>query len=73
MCFVEPSHSEKFSLRLLLLQIKGVKNFEDLRSDDGITFDTFQKAANQLGLMDDNMEWESVLADAASTITNVSD
>lgn len=73
MYFVEPNDSEKVALRLLLLHRKGVMSFEDLKTVDGVSYESFQKAAYQLGLMDGNIEWESVLADAASTITNISD
>ena len=36
---------EKYCLRLLLLRVKGAQSFEDVRTFEGITHDTFEAAA----------------------------
>ena len=43
MSFREP---EQYYLRLLLLHVKGVISFEDLRTVGGVTYDTFHEVAN---------------------------
>ena len=43
---------ELYSLRLLLLTVKGALSYEHLRNVDGIQYDTFREAATALGLLD---------------------
>jgi hypothetical protein len=70
MHFGHPSDPEKFALRLLLLYRKGVKSFDDLKKIDGTLYQTFQKAGTRLGILDSNSEWDLLLEEACSTITN---
>lgn len=44
MYFVPPIVGQRSYLRTLLTVVKGPKSFEDLRTYNGITFETFQKA-----------------------------
>ncbi|XP_074298441.1 uncharacterized protein LOC141629320 [Silene latifolia] len=43
--FVAPSEGERYFLRMLLLNVRGPKSFEDLCTVDGIKCATFQEAA----------------------------
>lgn len=51
---VSPKEGEIFYLRLMLLHIKGAQSFEDLRSVDGRTYDSFKEAAVAFGIVDDD-------------------
>ena len=61
---VQPSHPERFSLRLLLLHSPGATSFEDLRTVEGHTHDTFKEAAKAMGLLEDDDEWRRCMQEA---------
>ena len=63
---VNPSDSERFHLRMLLLHIAGAKSYEDLCTIDGHVAETFQVACNLMGLLEDDNEWDNALMEAAS-------
>lgn len=54
---VSPSQIELFHLRLLLINIKGAKSFEDLRTVNGILNETYMSACLAAGLIEDDQEW----------------
>ena len=62
---VQPSHPERFALRLLLLHRKGVTSFDDLRTIDGYLHDTFKDAARAMGLLEDDAEHRRCLHEAS--------
>lgn len=66
---VPPSHAEKFSLRLLLLNVAGATSFEDLRTIDGIVYETFREAARVRLLLGDDEEWRECFKEAIETQT----
>ncbi|KAJ6642641.1 ATP-dependent DNA helicase PIF1 [Pseudolycoriella hygida] len=45
---------ELYSLRLLLLTVKGARSYEELRNVNGIQYDTFHAASLALGLLTDD-------------------
>eukprot|EP00794_Sanderia_malayensis_P021398 gene21398-biopygen17176 len=51
---VLPSDAERFALRLILLHRKGATSFEDIRTVDGVTHDTFKNAARAMSLLEDD-------------------
>lgn len=56
MYIVNYNNVELYALRLLLLTVKGAQSFEDIRTVNGIQYDTFSRAATELGLkQDDNL------------------
>ena len=59
-----PSQGERYYLRLLLTVVKGPTSFEDLRSYEDNTYETFQEAANARGLLADDKEWDKCLKEA---------
>ena len=61
---VQPSHPERFSLRLLLLHCPGATSFEDLRTVEGHTHGTFKEADNAMGLLEDDDEWRRCMQEA---------
>nr|XP_047142420.1 uncharacterized protein LOC100202479 [Hydra vulgaris] len=58
---------ELFFLRLLLLQAKGAKSWEDLRTVNGIVLETFREACVFNGLLQDDTEWQNTLSEAVLT------
>ena len=62
---VQPSDPQRFALRLLLLHKRGVTSFEDLRTVDGLLYDTFRDAARAMGLLEDDAEHRRCLQEAS--------
>ncbi|XP_065639622.1 uncharacterized protein LOC136072347 [Hydra vulgaris] len=58
---------ELFFLRLLLLQAKGAKSWEDLRTVNGIVLETFRETCVFNGLLQDDTEWQNTLSEAVLT------
>ncbi|XP_071695071.1 uncharacterized protein [Rutidosis leptorrhynchoides] len=55
--FVPPNSGETYYLRILLNKVKGPTCFEDIRTVNGILYDTFKEACYALGLLDDDREY----------------
>jgi len=64
MYFIHPTAGERFFLRLLLIVILGVTPFEHPRTIDDINHSTFQVAYRALGLLQDNVEWDTCMWEA---------
>ncbi|KYN18631.1 ATP-dependent DNA helicase PIF1, partial [Trachymyrmex cornetzi] len=61
---VSPSQIELFHLRILLLHVKGAKNFEELRTVNNEIHQTFTAACLTLGLVEDDNEWYRAMNEA---------
>jgi hypothetical protein len=61
--FISPRKGELFYLRALLVH-KSAYSYEDLRTIDGVTYQTFQEAATQLGLFENINKAECCLQEA---------
>ena len=59
-----PKDTERFYLRILLCHRKGPKLFEDIRTVDGTVCSTFQEAAERLGYLECDTEWDTCLEEA---------
>ncbi|XP_024871388.1 uncharacterized protein LOC112454320 [Temnothorax curvispinosus] len=59
--------NERFYLRLLLLHVTGAKCFEDLRTFNGILYETFKDAAIAMNLVEADDLWEKTMEEATST------
>jgi hypothetical protein len=57
-------------LRVLLLNVKGSKSYDEIKTVNGSICKTFHEAAQKLGLLDDDQEWSKCLDEAASWETN---
>jgi hypothetical protein len=64
---VPPSDRERFYLRILLHHVAGAQSFEDMRTVDGVIYDTFLEAALARGLIEDDSEWNDCLKEASLT------
>ncbi|KAK6020980.1 hypothetical protein OSTOST_13359, partial [Ostertagia ostertagi] len=60
-----PLDVERYSLRILLLNRRGPKSFNDLKTVDGVVHNTFKEAAKALGLMNDDSHYENCLSEAS--------
>ena len=63
---------ELYYLRTLLTLRKGMGSFEEVRTYNGILYDSFQAVSRAMGLLQEDNEWKQCLQDAVDTITNVS-
>jgi hypothetical protein len=55
--YVHPSAGELHYLRMLLMIVKGAKNYADLRTFEGKVYGTFQAACEARGLLESDNEW----------------
>ncbi|OMO74609.1 DNA helicase PIF1, ATP-dependent [Corchorus olitorius] len=55
---------ELYYLRLLLNVVRGPKCFEDIRTVNGVLYDTFQAACKVYGLIGNDKEWNDAMAEA---------
>ena len=69
MYFVDPNKTERFSMRLLLLNTPGAKSFSDLKTD-GKTYDSYQTFAIERGHLQDDKLWDKTLTEVSLNITN---
>ncbi|KAE9073054.1 hypothetical protein PF007_g25951 [Phytophthora fragariae] len=66
MVHVSPRGMNKFYMRVLLCHRKGPQSFEQLRTVDGVTYETYRQAALKLGYLDDDAEWVACMTEAAA-------
>jgi len=65
--FVSPRDVTRYHLRLLLHHVPGASSFEDLRTVDGVVYETYQRAAQVRGLLESDEEFDNDLALAAGS------
>jgi hypothetical protein len=58
-------------MRTILINIPGATSFEFLRTVKNIVYPTFQEAAIELGLMEDDKEWDECLSEAINSTTDI--
>ena len=63
---VSPKQPEKFYLRMLLNHVRGAKCFEDVRTFEGVVFETFQAAARARGLLADDNQWDECMSEGST-------
>lgn len=61
------SAGEMWYLRMLLTRVRGPKCYEDLRTVDNVTYDTFQETCQVLGLLNDDNEWHEAFLENERT------
>lgn len=61
---IHPHQGDVYYLRLMLLHVRGVTSFTDLRTVNGQLCETFKDACSQLNLLEDDAEWRECLGDA---------
>jgi hypothetical protein len=61
MYFIHPAIGECFFLCLLHTVVPGMTSFEHLQTVDDIEHSTFQATCGALGLLQDNIEWDTCM------------
>lgn len=64
MFVVSPRDKELFHLRLLLLHVCGAQSFQDVRTYNGVVYDTFAEACHSRGIASNDNEWRECLNEA---------
>ncbi|XP_071582449.1 uncharacterized protein, partial [Temnothorax nylanderi] len=59
--------TERFYLRLLLLHVKGAKCFENMRTVNGVLYETFKDAAIAKNLVEADDLWEKTIEEATGS------
>ncbi|GAU27991.1 hypothetical protein TSUD_373870 [Trifolium subterraneum] len=67
--FVPPGSGEKFYLRILLNYVRGPRSFDELKTVDGVRYDSFKDACSALGLMDGDKEFVHAIKEAGYCAT----
>jgi hypothetical protein len=67
--YVNPVEGERFYLRLLLMIVKGAAGYNDLKTYNGITYQTFKDACAARGLLQDDNEWYAAFNEATNWAT----
>jgi hypothetical protein len=68
--YVNPTEGERFYLRMLLMVVKGATNYEDIRTYNGIVYQTFKEACAARGLLSNDKEWYNTFEEAANWATS---
>jgi len=63
---VSPADRERFSLRLLLLHVKGPTSYDHLKTLDGTLYNTCAEAATKMNLLENDHEWIRYFEEAST-------
>ncbi|KAG8366715.1 hypothetical protein BUALT_Bualt17G0108200 [Buddleja alternifolia] len=69
--YLHPNAGEKYYLRMLLYKVRGAQCFEDLRTFNGVVYQTFKQACSARGLLDDDNEWHGALSEAETWASSI--
>ncbi|KAL7291672.1 hypothetical protein TKK_0014707 [Trichogramma kaykai] len=61
---VNPKEKEKYYLRLLLLHVRGAKSFNDVKTHQNVTYETYFEAVRSRNLIKIDTEWDLCLSEA---------
>ena len=67
--YVNPTEGERFYLRMLLMIVKGAMSYADIRTYNGIVYETFKEACAARGLLTDDNEWYKTFEEATNWAT----
>ncbi|XP_035829924.1 uncharacterized protein LOC118479488 [Helianthus annuus] len=62
--YCNPAAGPKYYLRMLLGIVRGPRSFEEIKTVDGIVYETFKEACYTYGLLNDDKEWNDALSEA---------
>ncbi|XP_020097133.1 uncharacterized protein LOC109716214 [Ananas comosus] len=63
--YIHPNAGELYFLRMLLNKVKGSRNYTEIRTIDGVVYETYRAACDALGLLCNDMEWRQALEEAS--------
>ncbi|CAN1837206.1 ATP-dependent DNA helicase pif1 [Linum perenne] len=64
------SSGERFYLRMLLHTVRGCTSFEDIKTVNGVKYDTFKETCSAYGFLADDGEWNHCLREVSLTATS---
>ncbi|XP_019172653.1 PREDICTED: uncharacterized protein LOC109168053 [Ipomoea nil] len=67
--YVPPATGEIFYLRCLLNKIRGPKSYEDIRTVNGVQYESFRDACYARGLVDDDNEYVDAIDEASNWVS----
>lgn len=67
--FAGIGQGDRYYLRLLLMHVRGPTSFDHLRTVDGVTYESYREAANQLGLTLNDQHYAATLSEQATALT----
>ncbi|KAG3182904.1 hypothetical protein C6341_g5720 [Phytophthora cactorum] len=65
MIHVSPRDIQRFYMRVLLCHRQGPTSFENLRTVDGVTYDSYREAALNAGYLEDDPKWVFCMTEAS--------
>lgn len=68
--FVHPAQLERYYLRVMLLNKKGAKSFDEIKTVENVVYPSFQAAAAKSGFIHEDDEWDVCLKEAESEFLN---
>lgn len=54
-------------MRLLLINVRGLTSFQELRTVNGQVYATYREAGQELNLLENDAHWDTSLADSSNT------
>ncbi|XP_020102972.1 uncharacterized protein LOC109720334 [Ananas comosus] len=63
--YIHPNAGELYFLRMLLNVVKGPRSYVEIRTVNGVTYDTFRSACDAFGLLGDDKEWREAFEEAS--------
>lgn len=63
--YIHQIAGELFYLRMLLNVVHGATSFEDIRTVNGVTYDTYKEACLKYGLLESDDDWQLAITDAS--------
>ena len=67
--YIHPCAGELYYLSLVVNEIKGARNYKDLRTINEVVYTAYKEACFALGILGDDSEWSNALRQAAQWAT----
>ncbi|CAN1842066.1 hypothetical protein LINPERHAP1_LOCUS36728 [Linum perenne] len=64
--YAHPSSNERYYLRVLLHIVKGCRSFEEIKTVNGVIYESFKETCYALGFVADDNEWHDCLQEVST-------